>query len=103
MSGASGGWSVLWLTTNAVQLIVPIGDDGQLTSCLRPVLWLSTNAVQLTVPVGDDGQRCPAALVPGPSYDRLHMQFKIFFACGTLFSVLLLQLSVPFVKLVRLL
>ena len=49
----------LWLSTNAVQLTVPIGDDGQLTfwaSCGPPVLWHSTNAVQLTVPIGDDGQ-----------------------------------------------
>ena len=50
------------LSTNAVQLTVPIGDDGQLmsggsgASGAWPVLWLSTNAVQLTVPIGDDGQ-----------------------------------------------
>ena len=47
---------VLWLSTHAVQLTVPIGDDGQLMSYSWPVLWLSTDAVQLTVPVGDDGQ-----------------------------------------------
>ena len=50
---------VLWLSTDAIQLAVPIGDDGQLmssTSCARPVLWLSTDAVQLAVPIGDDGQ-----------------------------------------------
>ena len=47
---------VLWLSTHAVQLTVPIGDDGQLMSCGWPVLWLSTHAVQLTVPKGDDGQ-----------------------------------------------
>ena len=54
MSGASGGPPVLWLSTNAVQMAVP-----QLMSdgsCGPPVLWLSTNAVQLTVPIGDDGQ-----------------------------------------------
>ena len=33
-----------WLATNAVQLIVPIGDDGQLMSLGPPVLWLGTNA-----------------------------------------------------------
>ena len=49
-------WPVLWLSANAVQLTVPIGDDGQLMSGGPPVLWLSTNAVQLTVPIGDDGQ-----------------------------------------------
>ena len=50
---------VLWLSTHAVQLTAPIGDDGQLMSSgssAWPVLWLSTNAVQLTVPIGDDGQ-----------------------------------------------
>ena len=50
---------VLWLSTNAVQLTVPIGDDGQLMSGGSggwPVLWLSTNAVQLTAPIGGDGQ-----------------------------------------------
>ena len=49
MSRASGARPVLWLSTNAVQLTVPIGDDGQLMSGGsggRPVLWLSTNAVQ---------------------------------------------------------
>ena len=35
----------LWLSTDAVQLIIPIGDDGQLMSGGPPVLWLSTNAV----------------------------------------------------------
>ena len=58
MSGGSGAWPVLWLSTNAVQLAVPIGDDGQLMSGASgawPVLWLSTHAVQLTVPIGDDG------------------------------------------------
>ena len=42
----SGGPPVLWLSTNAVQLTVPIGEDGQLMSGGSPVLWLSTNAVQ---------------------------------------------------------
>ena len=59
MSSGSGGWPVLWLSTTAVQLTVPIGDDGPLMSCTSggwPVLWLSTTAVQLTVPTGDDGQ-----------------------------------------------
>ena len=49
MSGGSGGPPVLWLSTNAVQLTVPIGDDGQLMSGgsgAPPVLWLSTNKVQ---------------------------------------------------------
>ena len=51
--------SVLWLSTDAVQLAIPIGDDGQLMSGgsgARPVLWLSTDAVQLAPPIGDDGQ-----------------------------------------------
>ena len=49
--------AVLRPSTNAVQLTVPIGDDGQLMSGDWPVLWLCTYyAVQLTVPVGDDGQ-----------------------------------------------
>ena len=59
MSGAPGGPPVLWLSTHAVQLTVPIGDDSQLMSGASgawPVLWLSTDAVQLTVPIGDDGQ-----------------------------------------------
>ena len=56
MSGASCAPPILWLSTNAVQLTVPIGDDGQLMSWPPPVLWLSTHAVQLTVPIGDDGQ-----------------------------------------------
>ena len=78
---------VLWLSTDAVQLTVPIGnngqlmsdappcdglqltvptgDGGQLMSDAPPVLWLSTNAVQLTVPVGDNSQQmsdAPAVL-----------------------------------------
>ena len=59
MSGASGGRPVRWLSTHAVQLTAPLGDDGQLMSSSsggRPVLWLSTHAVQLTAPIGDDGQ-----------------------------------------------
>ena len=55
----SCGWPFLWLSTNAVQLAAPIGDDGQLMSGGSggpPVLWLSTNSVQLTVPIGDDSQ-----------------------------------------------
>ena len=50
-SGGSGGRSVLWFSTHAVQLAVPIGDDSQLMSGAsgasggRPVLWLSTHAV----------------------------------------------------------
>ena len=43
---------VLLLSTNAVQLTVPMGDDGQLmssSSCGRPVLWHSTNAVPSSV------------------------------------------------------
>ena len=58
---------LLWLSTNAVQLTVPIGDDGQRCpspSCLWPVLWLSTNAVQLAVPIGDDGQLMSFSLLP---------------------------------------
>ena len=51
MSCGSCGWPVQWLSTNAVQLTVPIGDVGQLMSCGWPALWLSTNAVQLTVPM----------------------------------------------------
>ena len=50
---------VLWLSTHAVQLTAPIGDDGQLMSGgsgARPVLWLSTHALQLTAPIADDGQ-----------------------------------------------
>ena len=44
--------SVLWLTAHAVgELTVPVGDDGQLMSGGSPVLWLSTYAVQLTVPI----------------------------------------------------
>ena len=57
---------VLWLSTNAVQLAVPIGDDGQLmsgASSAWPVLWLSTDAVQLAVPIGDDGQLMSAQLL----------------------------------------
>ena len=42
----SGGWPVLWLSTNAVQLAVPIGDDGQLMSVGWPVLWLSASAAK---------------------------------------------------------
>ena len=58
-AGGSGGWPLLWLSTHAVQLTAPIGDDGQLMSAASggwPVLWLSTNAVQLTASIGDDGQ-----------------------------------------------
>ena len=50
---------VLWLSTNAVQLTVPIRGDGQLmsgASCGPPLLRHRTNAVQLTVPICDDGQ-----------------------------------------------
>ena len=46
-----GGPPVLWLSTNAVQLIVPIDDDGQLMSGGPPVLGLSADAVRLTVPL----------------------------------------------------
>ena len=53
---SSSASPVLWLSTHAVQLTVPIGDDGQQMSGGWPVLWLSTHAVQLTVPIGDDGQ-----------------------------------------------
>ena len=49
---------VLWLSTNAVQPTVPIGDDCHPMSSPPPVLWLSTNAVQPTVPIGDD-YPCP--------------------------------------------
>ena len=41
--------SPLLSSSNAVQLAVPIGDDGQLMSggsCGPPFMWLSTNAVQ---------------------------------------------------------
>ena len=41
---------LLLLRTTAVQLTVPVGDDGQLLSCTSggpPVLWLGTNAVQV--------------------------------------------------------
>ncbi len=38
-----------------------------------PLLLLLPNAVQLTVPIGDDGQRCPVA---GPSYDIVQMQYS---------------------------
>ena len=58
----SGVPPAVWLSTNAVQLTVPTGDDGQLMSGVPPVLWLSTNAVQLTVPICDDGQLMPGAL-----------------------------------------
>ena len=60
---------MLWLSTNAVQLIAPIGDDGQLMSGASgasggwPVLWLSTDAVQLAVPIGDDGQLMSCCLL----------------------------------------
>ena len=37
--------------TNAVQLTVPVGDDGQLMSCPWPVLWLSTNCSTADIPV----------------------------------------------------
>ena len=56
MSCGSCAPPVLWLSTSAVQLTVPIGDDDQLMSGGPPVLWLSTNTVQLTVPIGDDDQ-----------------------------------------------
>ena len=48
----SVGPPVLWLSTNAVQLTLPLGDDRQLMSSGSgassgpPVLWLSTHAVQ---------------------------------------------------------
>ena len=45
MSDGSGGPPVLWLSTNAVLLTTPTGDDGQLMSGGSggpPVLWLST-------------------------------------------------------------
>ena len=48
-----------FLCANGVQLTAPIGDNGQLMSGGSggwPVLWLSTTAVQLTAPIGDDGQ-----------------------------------------------
>ena len=85
MSGGSGARPVLWLSTHAVQLAVPIGDDGQLMSggsSAWPVLWLSTNAVQLTVAIGDDGQLMSSA-------------------SGALFSVLLVHFSLKFVRLFR--
>ena len=65
---------VLWLSTDAVQLTAPIGDDGQLMSGGSggwPVLWLSTNAVHF------------------------------FLACGALFSVLLLHSSLSLFRLLR--
>ena len=51
-------------------------------------LWLSTSAVQLTVPIGDDGQLMSSGPPDGPSYDFVQAQFNFFFACGALFSVL---------------
>ena len=70
-----------------------------------PVLWLSTNAVQLTVLVGDDGQlmstEAPVAPVARPSYGLVQMQFNLFFACGAPVFVLLLHLFLSFVKLFR--
>ena len=47
---------ILWLSPRAVQLTVPIGNDGQLMSGAPPILWPSTHAVQLAVPMGDDGR-----------------------------------------------
>ena len=41
MSDLSSVPPILWLSLNAVQLTVPVGDDGQLMSCgsgARPVL-----------------------------------------------------------------
>ena len=66
---------VLWLSTNAVQLTVPIGDDGQLMSGGPPVLWLSTNAVQLTAPIGDDGQLMSSPEAR-PSYGLVQTQYS---------------------------
>ena len=60
LSSAPSPPHVLWLSTNAVQLPVPIGDNGQLMSSGWPVLWLSTNAI-LAVPIGDDGQLMSSA------------------------------------------
>ena len=60
----SSSLPVLRHSTNAVQLIVPIGDDGQRCPSLWPVLWLSTNAVQMTVPIGDDSQLMSGRLRP---------------------------------------
>ena len=39
-----------------------------------PSPLLSTNAVQLTVPIGDDGQRCPAVPAASLPYDIVQMQ-----------------------------
>ena len=53
---------VLWLSTQAAQLTVPIGDDSQRMPCGSgdsggpSVLRLSTHSVELTVSIGDDGQ-----------------------------------------------
>ena len=76
----SCGWPVLWLSTNAVQLTVPIGDDGQLMSCGWPVLWLSTHAVQMFL--------------------RLRRAIFLFF-CVPFFSSSNFSVPFPFVKLFR--
>ena len=43
----SVGPPVLWLSTNAVQLTVPIGGDDRRMSVGPPVLWLSTDAAPI--------------------------------------------------------
>jgi len=69
-----------------------------------PVLWLSTNAVQppqctCSTPDLAHRRRRPAdVLAARPSYGIVHMQFKFFFACGVLFSVLPLHSSFRFVR-----
>jgi len=44
------------------------------TSCLPPVLWLSAPAVQLSVPIGDDG---PADVRTPPAYGLVHTQYSL--------------------------
>ena len=76
--------------------------DVRAPPCLRPVLWLSTDAVQLAVPIGDDGQLMSGHLrASRPSYGLVQMQFKFFFACGALFFVLLLRSSATLFRLFR--
>ena len=55
-SSSSSAPPVLWLSTHAVPLTVPVGYGGQLMSGGPPVLWLSAHAAPLTVRVGYGAQ-----------------------------------------------
>ena len=97
MSGGSCALPVLWLSTNAVQLSVPIGDDGQQMSGGSggpPVLWLSTNASQFSLRLRRAVFRSSFAFLLSirqtfPFLVRCLPLFRFVYPISFLFSVLL--------------